>query len=28
MGWDAKTGAPSAEELERLDVGWAAEHLA
>jgi aldehyde:ferredoxin oxidoreductase len=27
MGWDVETGVPSAEELERLDVGWAAAHL-
>jgi aldehyde:ferredoxin oxidoreductase len=27
MGWDGETGVPSLEETERLDVGWAAEHL-
>jgi hypothetical protein len=28
MGWDGTTGVPTQEALERLDIGWAAEHLA
>jgi aldehyde:ferredoxin oxidoreductase len=27
MEWDEQTGSPTREALERLDVGWAAEHL-
>lgn len=27
MGWEAETGIPTCEALERLDIGWAAAHL-
>jgi aldehyde:ferredoxin oxidoreductase len=27
MGWNGETGVPTHEALERLDIGWAAEHL-
>lgn len=27
MGWDEKSGVPTVETLEKLGVGWAAEHL-
>ncbi len=27
MGWDPETGVPTREALERLDIGWAVEHL-
>jgi aldehyde:ferredoxin oxidoreductase len=27
MGWDEKTGIPTSESLERLDISWAADHL-
>jgi hypothetical protein len=27
MGWDQHTGVPTRETLDRLDIGWAAEHL-
>ena len=27
MGWDRGTGVPAVETLERLEVGWAADHL-
>ncbi len=27
MGWDRGTGVPAAEELQRLEIGWAVGHL-
>lgn len=27
MGWDEKTGIPTSEALQQLDIGWSAQHL-